>query len=113
MRLIIMPVAAMVWWFTWIVAVPLAGETGAVQTPLGDFPWSSLVANGGALSILGWYLYYTTAYVNPKREEKHQEHIQQIVGTVTGLTDSFRQEARELRVWHNEQVAEARRSKER
>jgi len=94
----------MTWWMLWSVIVPLFGDTGAVHTPIGEFPWSSLVANGGALSILGWYLYYTTAYVNPRREEKHQEHIQKIVDSVNGLTESFRAEAKEMRAWHTEEI---------
>lgn len=102
----LLPLLAAAWWGVFAIPSVLAEDGTDV---LSNFPWQ-LVGSGGALTMLGWYLYYNVAYAEPRRQEQHQKHVQEIVSNVNGLTESFREEAKELRQWHTQQVAEARRT---
>lgn len=101
------PMIAFFWWATFAFAQQI-GDTVGGATHATDINWTSLVGSGGALTMLGWYLYYNTAIAGPRRDDAQQKHVEAIVSSVNGLTESFREESRELRQWHTDQVAETR-----
>lgn len=105
--------AAGAWFWGWLSVPSLIAEDLVQPTP-----WQSLIGTGGALTMLAWYMYHEKAIAAPRREEKHEQHVQAIVAqhseTVIGLADTFRQETKEFRdeskaqrEWHQQQVERA------
>ena len=81
------------------------------QTDPSAFPeWLQLGGVGAAVSVVVWYLYYTTAVILPKLQERHSATIEKIVdrhaGTVKDISDTLKVEMAEERKHHRETCAQ-------
>lgn len=72
-----------------IVGLPLAalGCFLVGQTAVVSEPWEKILANGGSLSLLGWYLYYRTRHADPRLHQEHTAAIDRIITNNQQLID--------------------------
>jgi len=73
--------------------------------PITAFPqWLQLGGAGAAISGIIWFMYYTTAVIQPAQQEKHAATIEKIVTehriAVREITDTLKAENAAERVHH-------------
>jgi hypothetical protein len=76
-----------------------------VIDPITVFPqWLQVGGAGAAVAGVIWFLYYTTAVIQPRMQDKHSETIEKIVtehrGAVKEMSDTLRVEMAAERVHH-------------
>lgn len=76
-----------------------------VAEPITAFPqWLQVGGAGAAVAGVIWFLYYTTAVIQPRMQDKHSETIEKIVtehrGAVREMSDTLRVEMAEERKHH-------------
>jgi hypothetical protein len=76
-----------------------------VADPIAVFPqWLQVGGAGAAVAGVIWFMYYTTAVIQPRMQDKHAETIEKIVNkhaeTVKDMSDTLREEMASERVHH-------------